>query len=289
MLEDIIYREKQEELLTYIADDCAEGRETGTNASQMIAKFISDKFKEYGLEPYCGKSFFQPFMADSVIRARNVAGIIRSTIPSDEYVIITAHYDHIGKINGKVYNGADNNASGVTALLNLADMFGTMKKVKSGPGKNIIFAALDGGEYKKAGAGYFVEHLDIDRKKIICAIDINQIGTVLEPVRENDTNFVMVLGEKTLKREQRGKIKMCNTFYKTGLDIYYSFYGSDTFTELFYRMSDAATFHEAGIPALVFTSGFHRHTYKTTDDPCIISYPVMKKRTILIFYFTMTL
>ena len=124
---------------------------------------------------------------------------------------------------------------------------------------------------------------------ILCAINIDQIGTVIEPVHEADTNFVIVLGEQTLRKENRGIIDMCNRYYNIGLDIDHTFYGSKNFTELFYQLSDQIVFHRAGIPALVFTSGFHRHTYKTTDDPDIISYPIMKKRTLLIFYLTMML
>ena len=214
-----------------------------------------------------------------------------SAVPSDEYVLITAHYDHLGVLDGNIYNGADDNASGVTVLLNLADMFGTMRKTRTGPDKNIIFAALDAKELNMAGSKALVGRLQ-EREmtdSIICAINIDQIGTVIEPVHEADTSFVIVLGEQTLRRQDRGLIDMCNRYYHLGLDIDHTFYGSENFTRLFYQLSDQIVFHEAGIPALVFTSGFHRHTYKTSDDPDIISYPVMKKRTLLIFYLTMML
>ena len=228
-------------------------------------------------------------MADSLTRCRNVAGIVKSIIPSNEYVIVTAHYDNIGKINGAIYNGADKNASGVTAMLNLSEMFGTMRKAGMGPGKNIIFVALDGTEHNMAGSKHFIEDLNVQKDNIICNINIDQIGTVLEPVIEKDTNFVIVLGEKTLRKEHRGKIDMCNRFYNIGLTVDHTFYGSKMFTDIFYQLSDQIVFRNAGIPALVFTSGFHKYTNKTTDDPCIISYPVLKKRTILLFYLIMML
>ena len=275
------------------ADDMNEGRATGTISGQRVAWAITDMFRQYGLEPLFGSSFFQPFIADSLsgTRGRNVVGIVRSAVPSDEYVLISAHYDHLGILNGNVYNGADDNASGVTVLLNLADMFGTMKKTRTGPDKNIIFAALDAKELNMAGSKALVGRLQ-EREmtdSILCAINIDQIGTVIEPVHEADTNFVIILGEQTLRKENRGIIDMCNRYYNIGLDIDHTFYGSKNFTELFYQLSDQIVFHRAGIPALVFTSGFHRHTYKTTDDPDIISYPVMKKRTLLIFYLTLML
>lgn len=321
MYEQIIYQAKQERIMTWLADDMNEGRATGTTSAQRVAWYISEMFRQYGLEPLFGDSFYHPFIADSVsgTRGRNVAGIIRSAVPSDEYVIISAHYDHLGILNGNIYNGADNNASGVTVLLNLADMFGTMKKTRTGPDKNIIFAALDAKELNMAGSKAFVETLlkkesgrgrstkrhdeetsmpstlnptqfpEIPKEQIICAINIDQIGTTIEPVHETDTSFVIVLGENTLRKGDRGIIDMCNRYYNIGLDIDHTFYGSENFTELFYQLSDQTVFHNAGIPALIFTSGFHRHTYKTTDDPDIISYPVMKKRAILIFYTVMML
>ena len=291
MYEQIVYQAKQERLMTWLAHDMNHGRATGTRDAARVARYIETHFRQYGLEPFCEGSFYQPFLADSASGTvgRNVIGFVPSAVPSDEYVLITAHYDHLGVLDGNIYNGADDNASGVTVLLNLADMFGTMKKTRTGPDKNIIFAALDAKELNMAGSKHFVDHLIIGKDSIICAINIDQIGTVLEPVHEADTSFVIVLGEQTLRRQDRGLIDMCNRYYNIGLDIDHTFYGSENFTRLFYQLSDQIVFHEAGIPALVFTSGFHRHTYKTTDDPDIISYPVMKKRTLLIFYLTMML
>ena len=291
MYEQIVYQAKQERLMTWLSHDMNHGRATGTRDAARVARYIETHFRQYGLEPFCEGSFYQPLLADSASGTvgRNVIGFVPSAVPSDEYVLITAHYDHLGVLDGNIYNGADDNASGVTVLLNLADMFGTMKKTRTGPDKNIIFAALDAKELNMAGSKHFVDHLIIGKDSIICAINIDQIGTVIEPVHEADTNFVIVLGEQTLRRQDRGLIDMCNRYYNIGLDIDHTFYGSENFTRLFYQLSDQIVFHEAGIPALVFTSGFHRHTYKTTDDPDIISYPVMKKRTLLIFYLTMML
>ena len=254
MYEQIIYQAKQERIMEWLADDMSEGRATGTDAGMSTARFIEVLYRQYGLEPLFSSSFYQPFIADSLSgsRGRNVVGIVRSEVSSDEYVLISAHYDHLGILNGNVYNGADDNASGVTVLLNLADMLGTMKKTGTGPDKNIIFAALDAKELSMAGSKALVRRLLVTnlRDSIICAINIDQIGTVLEPVHKADTNFVIVLGENTLHREHRGLIDMCNRYFDIDLDIDHTFYGSKNFTELFYQLSDQIVFHRAGIPAL---------------------------------------
>ncbi len=292
LYERLITQEKQQQILEYLAHDMSEGRATGTHAGKWTARYIEDKFKQYGLEPLFGDTYYQPFLPDPEredLKARNVAGIVRSIVDSDEYVIICAHYDHLGVLDGKIYNGADDNASGVTALLNLAEMFGEMKNTKTGPPRNIIFVAFDAKEHSMAGSKYFVEHLPIPKKNILCAFNIDQIGTVIEPVHDNDTNFVIALGEHTMKKSRRGRMDFCNDYYKIYLDIDKTFYGSQTFTELFYQLSDQISFYNAGIPAMLFTSGFHSHSYKVTDDPEIISYPVLKKRTLLIYYLTILL
>lgn len=288
MFEQMIFQQKQERLLSYLANDCARGRSVGTLAHQNIGKYIRDHFEQYGLKPFQGH-YYQHFRCDSTKVGRNVVGFIPSVIPSDEYIIISAHYDHIGALNGFVYNGADDNASGVTALMNLAEMFGSMHKAKMGPDKNIIFVAFDAKELSMAGSRHFVKQLGIPKKNIVCAINMDQIGSTLEPVHEGIKDYLIILGENTLKKEDRGKIGLCNRFYNINLDIDYTFYSSEAFTTLYYKLSDQVAFEEAGIPALLLTSGFHSHTYKISDDINIISFPTLKKRTVLVFYFVMML
>lgn len=288
MFEQIIYESKQKFILEHISNDCARGRATGTLGNQLVGKFIRDRFEEYGLETYNQKTYFQLFDIDSV-KGVNVIGYIPSSIPTDKYIIVSAHYDHIGALNGFVYNGADDNASGVTALLNLAEIFGTMKKAKLGPDKNIIFVAFDAKELSMGGSRHFVKNLKLNKKQIIANINIDQVGSTLEPIHDNLKEYIVILGEKTLNKSNRGKIKLCNNYYDLNLDIDYTFYGSKSFTDLTYRLSDQVSFLDKKIPALYFTSGFHKHTYKISDDPVLIDYPVLKKRTLLIFYLIMTL
>jgi hypothetical protein len=288
MFEQMIFQQKQERLLSYLANDCARGRSVGTLAHQNIGQYIRYHFEQYGLKPFQGH-YYQHFRCDSTKVGRNVVGFIPSVIPSDEYIIISAHYYHIGALNGFVYNGADDNASGVTALMNLAEMFGSMHKAKMGPDKNIIFVAFDAKELSMAGSRHFVKQLGIPKKNIVCAINMDQIGSTLEPVHEGIKDYLIILGENTLKKEDRGKIGLCNRFYNINLDIDYTFYSSEAFTTLYYKLSDQVAFEEAGIPALLLTSGFHSHTYKISDDMNIISFPTLKKRTVLVFYFVMML
>jgi len=282
MIEQMVYQKKQEQILSYLADDMTQGRASGTKGKQLAEQFIISQFKKYGLKPY-NWNYTQSFKYDS-IAIRNVVGFIPAVGKSDEYVILSAHYDHIGILHGNIYNGADDNASGVTAMLNIAEMFATMKIIGNGPLKNIIFVAFDGKELSMSGSEYFVNNLTIPKAKIACAINLDMLGTNLFPPG-NNPEYMIVLGNERLKKSYRGLIDKCNNKSHINLDIDYTFYGSKDFAKLFYTMSDQYSFAKSGIPAILFTSAFHDYTYKPGDDINIIDFPLLIKRTLLIFNF----
>ncbi|NMB36768.1 MAG: M28 family peptidase [Bacteroidales bacterium] len=281
--EQKLYRGKQQEILSHIADDMAQGRASGTIGKQAIEQYIVRRFREYGLKPYNWHYIQSARYNDSII-TRNVVGVIPAAVPTDKYVVIGAHYDHIGEINGIIYNGADDNASGVTALINLAEMFSAMKKDGNGPGKNIIFVAFDGKEFNMCGSDHFVKNLPFPARNITCMVNMDMIGTDLEPVGFR-REYLIALGEERLDPKYRGILGYLSRSKKYEMDLDLTYYGSKDFTRLFYRMSDQHSFAKAGIPALLFTSGIHKHTYKPSDLPEIINYDVLRKRTLLIFNF----
>lgn len=281
--EQLIYQDKQESILSYLADDMTCGRASGTIGSALAEQFIVDKFRLYGLNPY-NWSYTQSFRYEDSISIRNVVGVIPAIEHSDEYIVISAHYDHIGQLHGTIYNGADDNASGVTALLNIAEMYAAMRRDGVGPKKNLIFVAFDGKELSMAGSEYFVKHLFFPRKKIVCDINIDMLGTDLVPMNF-DKEYLIVLGEESLPEQYRGYLTYLCRLQRYKLDLDLTFYGSKDFTKMYYGMSDQNSFTKAGIPSLLFTSAFHQYTYRPTDDPVIINYPLLRKRTMLIFNF----
>lgn len=282
--EAVVSESEQRRILSYLADDQARGRQTGTWANEMVATYIRHEMEDYGLLPFFNGGYTQRFMVDS-LKGFNIAGWIPAKTPTDEYLVISAHYDHLGAINGYVYNGADDNASGVTAMLNLAKIYALMAERGEGPGKNLIFVAFDAKERSMAGSQFFVRNLGIPTKKILCNLNLDQIGSILEPVQKAAPEFIIVLGEHTLPKGTQRLTNSCNRIYKLGLDVNHTFYGSENFTEIIYDLSDQASFRKVGIPALLFTSGFTQHTYKTTDDVQYIDFDVLRLRTLLVFYF----
>ncbi len=272
-----------ENVVSFMADDVNAGRASGTEGKFRCEQFIAQSFRLYGLKPYKW-NYTQSFRYRDSITLRNVAGVMTSSIPSDEYIIISAHYDHLGVLKGTTYNGADDNASGVAVLLGVAKMFSEMREAGYGPWKNLIFVAFDGKELSLSGSRHFVKHLNIPAERITAAINIDIIGTNLVPPGR-DSSYIMAIGEETLAKKYQGVLKPICLQPECKLDLCLSFYGSRDFTKMVYENGDHYNFAKKKIPAVFFTSGFHKHTYKPTDDTDIIDFPLLKKRTYVIFNY----
>ena len=281
--ENLVSADWQRHTLEYLAHDMTEGRASGTKGKELAEHFLVEQFRSLGLKPWHW-SYTQSSRYKDSIAIRNVVGLLPAASPSDEYIVIGAHYDHLGRLGHSVYPGADDNASGVTALLSLARMFCAMKADGKGPRKNLIFVAFDGKELDMAGSRYFVRHLDVPRSKITAMVNMDMLGTDLVPPRRN-REYLFAIGEDSLPEAYRGYLSyICSrAFYKLDLDL--TFYGSRDFSRMMYQTSDQHPFARAGIPAVLFTSAFHEHTYKKSDTPAIIDFPLLRKRTCVIFNF----
>lgn len=269
----------QREIVEHLCDSIMEGRASGSKGGEAARIYIQEYFKNLELKPFYFRSS-QTFRHNDTIKMHNVFGVVPALAPSEKYIVVSAHYDHLGIIKGKTYPGADDNASGVAALLTVAEMFSQMRRDSVGPGVNILFVAFDGKEYSMAGSKRFTAQLPIAPENILCEINLDILGSTLVPVHRRQ-DYLIVLGRNTLPEGLRGCIAKANRV--AALDIDYTFYGSDDFTRTMYRLGDHYPFYQKGVPALLFTSGFHQHTLKTTDTPEIIDYPVLARRTKLIF------
>ena len=267
----------------YLAHEMTNGRASGTPGKELAEHYLVSQFRNLGLKPW-NWNYTQSFRYRDSIIVRNVVGYLPASIPSDEYIVIGAHYDHLGKLGHTVYPGADDNASGVAALLSLARMFSAMKADGKGPRKNLIFVAFDGKELDMFGSRRFVRNLDIPHSKITAMVNMDMLGTDLVPPRRN-REYLFAIGENSLPESYRGYLSYICTRARYKMDLDLTFYGSRDFSKMMYQTSDQHPFARAGIPAVLFTSAFHEHTYKKTDTPAIIDHPLLRKRTLVIFNF----
>lgn len=304
------------------------GRASGTRGATEAAFWISRHYASIGLMPFDGswsRSFRLP--AEGGMRGtdgmrgtggtggtdggsalknddegcrgavgRNIIGFLpgKNTSGKDKYVIIAAHYDSHGVIDGNLYPGADSNASGVVAMLNLAVMFGKMKELGRDYGKNLIFVATDAKERNSAGAEALMAEIRsgslrnpssgeaITMDKIYATVVLDIIGSTLEPIHKGRNDFLIMLsgGQFTFD------LTRANEGPGLGLDIATNYYGSQSFTEMFHRrFGDQKVFTQNGLTCAVFTSGITMLTNKTSDTAGTLDYEILRKRIFLIFHW----
>ena len=276
-----ISQEKLRAHVYMLADTTTQGRATGSPGATLAANYIKQCFERFGLLPYNGSTYFQSFQAGDVV-GRNVAAVLRGRDYPAEYIIISAHYDHLRLINGTIYPGADDNASGVALLLQVAEVFAQRTRKGEPPSRSIIFVAYDAKELELLGSEYFAQTLHIPPQRVMANLNIDQIGCVLEPPNRND-EYALVVGADRLTPDLRLITDVANRYFRIGLDLDYTYYGSKNFSDLFFQMGDQIHLAKKGIPSILYTSGIHAYTYKPTDLPALVNFAVLEKRTQLLY------
>ena len=280
--EHLIAPKSQMEHIDTLCSGSMKGRAMGTEGNALARDYIIDKFMEYGVRKR-GILYEQDFICKGK-KGVNIIGEIESAEAGGDYIIICAHYDHLGEIDSRIYPGADDNASGVAAMLELAKVFGKMKNAGMGVKSNLIFIAFDGKEAGLAGSRHFAGRLKIHPKRIKCVLNIDQIGTASSPPHGN-REYILVMGIDAVQKWMKERLELCNSLSDLNLDIDYTYYGSKKFYDIFYRMSDHYPFTSLAIPSLLYTCGIDSNTYKVTDTPDKIDYNVLTKRIRLIYRF----
>ncbi|WP_298556577.1 M28 family peptidase [uncultured Algibacter sp.] len=238
--------------LQSLSSDAFEGRRTGTKGATKARKYIINQFHNLKVEPL-GKSFEQPFSfikKKKVFDAVNVLGLIEGSVFPEKYIVISAHYDHEGVKYSKVYNGADDNASGVGALFAFAEYF------KNNPPKHsVILAAFDAEELGLQGSKYYVNHSIISSQDIIVNINMDMIS------RSNKKELYVVGTSENKKL----KSLFTNSKYSSDIELIRGHDGYDGLDDWTYT-SDHASFHKKGIPFLYFGVEDHKDYHEPTDD-----------------------
>lgn len=292
--------EKLKRQLEFLSDTLCQGRATGTRGSTEAAFWICRQFEKAGLKKF-GSSYSRHFVTRNGVIGNNIIGMLpasrNNTFISNRYVIVGAHYDHLGVLNGKLYPGADSNASGTVAMTSLAEMMSARQIGGKIYGNNIIFVAFDCKEMSRAGSENLWHLIEsgqlsdpitgrtITRKDISMMVNIDQIGSTLSPLHSDRKDYLIMLGSDSLPKIHRSTSTICNRMFALYLDLGFSYYGSKNFTDLFYRLSDQNIFIQNKIPAILFTSGITMNNNKTYDNVESLDIEVFQKRIFLIYHW----
>ena len=213
--------------------------------------------------------------------AENVIGMLEGTdsLLKNEYVVYSAHYDHLGKTpDGIIYHGADDNASGTSTVLGIAE---TYSKSKVRPKRTIIFLVVSGEEKGLLGSEYFTSHPTVPIKNIVTDLNTDMDGRIDTSYANRDSNYVFVIGSNRLSREL-DSIMVTADSQTVRLKLDYSF-DSDNDPNQFYYRSDHYNFAKKNIPIVFFFDGNHPDYHKPTDTSDKINFSILEERAKLIF------
>ena len=287
-----------QERLDFLCDTLCEGRGCGQHGGGVAAIWLQREFERMGLMKI-GDSYGHAAQLKNGKYGRNVIGMLpgsKATCRS-RYIIVGAHYDHIGKLDDKIYPGADANASGTAVLLSLAEMLSAFKDSGRTHDHNVIFVAFDGKEMDMAGSkalwrmienGQLIDPQSgttITKDKISLMVNIDQIGCTMSPLASGRRDYMIMLGNHSLRPAAQEMIGFCNRTYAIDMEIDLTYYGSKNFTKMFYRLSDQRVFIDNGIPAVLFTSGITMNTNKTRDTAQTIDLEILRKRIFLMYHW----
>lgn len=268
--------------ITYLASDELKGRLTGSEGEKKASEYLAKEFKNLGLKPYQGKNYFQPFdykvrlnphdtiSEGTVCNGTNVIGFLDNG--AAKTIVIGAHYDHLGlnehnnstKVNsaGEIHNGADDNASGVSGVLELARMFA---KNKTKENVNYLFALFSGEEDGLIGSKHMVKTLKNLYPNVVTMVNMDMIG------RLNEQKSIVVSGAGTspefstiLEKNKPAGFAVTQEMSGIGPSDHTSFYLND-------------------IPVLFFFTGTHQDYHKPSDDEEKINYYGVKNIVEYVF------
>jgi hypothetical protein len=240
------------------------------------ARYVADAFQRLGLEPAFGGSFYQDIPSllhegtrQASVVGRNVAAVLPGSDPrlKDEWVLLSAHYDHMGKSGDALYPGADDNASGVAMLLEVAEHFAL---APNKPRRTLVFVAFDQEEVGLLGSMYFAAHSPRPFRDLKAFLTADMLGRSMANVMNE---YVFVLGSEHSPRLRK---VLEEVQPPEGLKV--GRLGAD----LIGTRSDYGPFRDRQVPFLFFSTGQHPDYHRTTDLPERIEYDKLRRNCLLI-------
>lgn len=218
------------------------------------------------------------------MQSSNVIGVLSGTDLKEEYLVVSAHYDHLGIRNGAIYYGADDDGSGTVSILQIAQAFAKAKEQGKGPRRSIIFLANSGEEKGLLGSEYYTSHPTFPLEKTTANLNIDMIGRTDSSRKTGDSlNYVYVVGDDKLSTELKSISEEANKKYLK-MELDYKFNDPNDRNRIYFR-SDHYNFAKNGVPVIFYYDGMLGADYhRPTDTPDKINYNLMAKRAQLVFY-----
>lgn len=261
------------------------GREAGTFNEKLATDYLVKKYSELNISPAeNSNSYLQEIPIGTFTEmnqvGHNVIAQIKGNEKSDEYIVISAHLDHLGQKDNEIYNGADDDGSGTISVLNIAKAFKNAEIHGKSPKRNILFLHVTGEEKGLLGSKFFTDNPIISLNKIVANLNIDMIGRI-DKKHTTNIDYLYLIGSKKLSPKLGAIAEKINSSY-FNIKLDYTYDEPNHPDKLYYR-SDHYNFAKNNIPVIFFFSGIHDDYHRPTDTPDKINYPLLTKRTQYIF------
>jgi hypothetical protein len=289
--ETITAKELGTHLFTY-ASDKFEGRDTGEPGQKMAIEYLKNFYVSEGIvSPLGGDDYFQEVPAEFLNKRKrktplkdseNVVAFIKGSEKPDEIVVISAHLDHVGVKDGKIYNGADDDGSGTVALLEIAQAFQMATKAGKGPKRSVLFLHVTGEEKGLLGSKYYTDEDPLfPLANTVCNLNIDMVGRI-DDRHKADPNYVYLIGSDKLSTELHELSEAVNKKYMN-INLDYKYNDKNDPNRYYYR-SDHYNFVKNNVPIIFYFNGTHADYHRHTDTPDKINYELLENRARLVFH-----
>ena len=275
------------EHLFLLSSDILEGRKTGEKRQVMAVNYFTAYYDHIGLlapdkyPEYTQEIPQEYFENKSEGPSKNILAFIKGSEFPNEVIVISAHYDHLGMKGEEVYNGADDNASGSSALMELAQSFQLAKKQGNGPKRSILFLHLTGEEIGLYGSQYYIENPVFSLDSTLVDLNIDMVGRVDKEHLDNK-EYIYLIGSNRLSQDLHKLSEKANRNY-THLKLDYT-YNEEDDPYNYYKRSDHFNFAKNDIPVIFYFNGSHADYHQITDTADKIDFELLALRTKLVFY-----
>ncbi|MEM6359553.1 MAG: M28 family peptidase [Bacteroidota bacterium] len=228
-----------------------------------------------------GKFSYKTEQGVEEVMSENVLGYLEGSDLKDELVVLTAHYDHIGRNDEYIFNGADDDGSGTSAILEIAEAFVEAKADGKGPRRSILFMLVTGEEKGLLGSEYYTNNPVFSLENTVVDLNIDMIGRV-DPEHKDNPDYVYLVGSDRLSSELHEISEKVNSTY-SNLELDYT-YNDENHPDRIYYRSDHWNFAKNNIPIIFYFNGVHDDYHQPSDTIDKIEFDQLTKRTKLVYH-----
>jgi hypothetical protein len=253
---------------------------------EKFTKAINENSKKGALKKMKpGSITFKTTMTVKTLNTSNVLGYLEGSDKKDELVIVTAHYDHIGKSRAGqgdiINNGADDDGSGTVSVLQMAKAFAQAKKDGNGPRRSMLFMTVTGEEQGLLGSSYYSENPVFPLDKTVVDLNIDMVGR-RDAQHKDSAPYVYVIGSDKLSTELH---QLSESVNKSTENLIFDYvYNDENHPDRLYYRSDHWNFAKKNIPIIFYFDGIHEDYHKPSDEVEKIEFDLLAKRARLVFY-----